>query len=193
MSRDRPIYVFDTSALLSCVDVIPGEKDTWQPPTLTVNLDRAHAVIPYVVVCELSKLTRGKERRNRVAREALRRLMELQKDRKAHNLEDIYNLKAPIEVPEHDWWISILPVHQVFWKCLPFRPRDDDTDEQVILAAMAASLADQGKDVSGEELKGTSRHLLLDNVTLLTNDHGLTVRAQALGLVAKSFGCKSQG
>ncbi|MBQ5812050.1 PhoH family protein, partial [Candidatus Saccharibacteria bacterium] len=199
MSKDRPIYVIDTNILVDYVDVIPGE-DGKQPLEPTIDLSNAHIVIPTVVVRELSNFKGEKSDRGLAARVVLRRLLKLFEG-SVHTMEEIYNLRAPIEVPVRSHCnadgepnalqlVSILPVHKDLRKCLPFYPSDEDMDGQIILTAIAASLADQGKWINGRELPGVICHTLLDNVVLLTNDNGLAIRARERGLITMRYGYK---
>lgn len=202
MSKDRPIYVIDTNILVDYVDVIPGEEGK-QPLEPTIDLSQAHIVIPTVVVRELSNFKGEGSDRGKAARVVLRRLRKLFEG-DVHTMGEIYNLKAPITVklPGHDedelteeesettQLISILPVHKNFRESLPFNPSDRDMDGQIILTALAASLADRGKGIDGQELKGAINSFSFDNVVLLTNDNGLAIRARERGLATSRYGYK---
>lgn len=192
MSEDRPIYVIDTNILIDYVDVIPGEKGE-QPLKPTIDLSKAHIVIPTVVVRELSKFKGEKSDRGKAARLVLRRLRKLSEG-KVHTMGEVYNLKAPIKFPDDGsreyQEISILPVHKNFRECLPFSPSDADMDGQIILTTLAASLAAKGMNISGQELRGAIGDVEFDNVVLLTNDNGLAIRARERGLKTLRYGYK---
>ena len=188
MAEDRPTYVIDTNILVDYPGVIPG-ADGKQPHEPTIDLSGAHLVIPTVVVRELSNFKGEKSDRGRAARMILRRLRGLSED-SLHTLSEVYNLQAPIEIPESNQLISILPVHESFWKCLPFHPADDDMDGQIILTALTASLAKKGRPTNGCELKGSVQNISFDNVVLLTNDNGLAIRARERGIATMRYGYK---
>ena len=192
MSKDRPIYVLDTNVIIDYVDVIPGEEGK-QPLEPTIDLSQAHIVIPTVVVRELSNFKEESSDRGKAARVALRRLRELVEG-DIHTLGEIYNLKAPIEIVNEEFGkrqkISIMPVHKDFRESLPFNPSDRDMDGQIILTALATSLADYGREIDGRELKGAISLFSFDNVVLLTNDNGLAIRARERGLKTDRYGYK---
>lgn len=196
MSEDRPIYVIDTNILVDYVDVIPGEEGK-QPLEPTIDLSQAHVVIPTMVVRELSKFKGEISDRGDAARIVLRRMYDLLKSEGICTLGEIYGLQAPITVkvgsaedPDAEQLISILPVHKDFCECLPFEPASDDKDGQIILTAMAASMAKQGELINGKCLKGHTAGLLFEGVTLLTNDNGLATRAISHGIKTDRYGYK---
>ena len=187
MLKDRPIYVIDTNILIDYVDVIPGEGGC--PQEATVDLTNAHLVIPTVVIRELSNFKGEKSDRGKAARVVLRRLRNLF-EQDVHTMGDVYNLKAPVKTLNGTQEISILPVHKDFWHCLPFCPSSNDMDGQIILTALTASIARQGRKVDGSELPGGVYTMTFDNVVLLTNDNGLAIRARERGLKTERFGYK---
>ncbi|MBR2841595.1 PhoH family protein [Candidatus Saccharibacteria bacterium] len=188
MSEDRPIYVIDTNILIDYVDVIPGEGAK-QPHEPTIDLSEAHIVIPTVVVRELSKFKGEKSERGKASRTVLRRLRNLFED-DIHSMAEVYNLKAPIEIYKKKQQISIMPLHKNFSKCLAFHPSDTDMDGQIILTALAVSMAQQKKRVDGTELIGSVSEISFDNVVLLTNDNGLAIRARERALSTSRYGYK---
>lgn len=191
MLKDQPIYIIDTNILVDYIDVIPGEKGK-QPLEPTIDLSQAHIVIPTVVVRELSNFKGERSSdRGKAARIVLKRLRNLFEG-DVHSIDEVYNLKAPIMAQNgvNKQRISILPVHKDFWKCLPFHPSDEDMDGQIILSALAASLAKHGKPIDGTEMSGTICSTMYDNVVLLTNDNGLAIRARERGLMTARYGYK---
>jgi len=196
MSEDRPIYadgmksyIIDTNILIDYGDIIPG-KDGEQPHESLIDLSQAHLIIPTVVERELSKFKRENSARGGAAREALRRIDALSALSKVYTMDDAYNLRAPVKIPDTEQLFSILPVHKNFRKCLPFHPSDDDKDGQIILTALAASLALKGKKIDGGELPETIMDERFDNVVLLTNDKGLAARARVRGIKSERYGYK---
>lgn len=196
MSEDRlayadgmKSYIIDTNILIDYGDIIPG-KDGEQPHESLIDLSQAHLIIPTVVERELSKFKRENSARGGAAREALRRIDRLSAMSDLCTLDETYSLKMPIVVPGGEQKFSILPVHKDFRKCLPFHPSDDDKDGQIILTAMAASLALKGKRVDGKELPEVIMKEKFDNVVLLTNDKGLAARARVRGIKTERYGYK---
>ena len=63
-------------------------------------------------------------------------------------------------------------------------------DGHIIVSAIAASLAISGEKIDGTLNGGSIKNTLFDNVTILTNDNGLAIRAGQRGLVSKRYGYK---
>ncbi|MBR3322141.1 PhoH family protein [Candidatus Saccharibacteria bacterium] len=186
MPEDQIGYVYDTNVLVDNVDIIPEKGRKCK---LVRNLRGKDDIIPSVVVRELSNFKGEKTDRGKAARILLRRIRDIFKDEIA-TTEDIYNLKASVEIPETGRRLSILPVHKDFRNCLPFHPSDTDMDGQIILTAIAASLALRGININGTELIGRMCTMSFDNVVLVTNDNGLAIRAYERGLKTKRYGCE---
>ena len=186
MSKKK-VYVIDTNILIDYMDIIQnGEKGPTDP---TVDTSNAHLVIPMVVILELSKFKKEKSDRGKAARAVLRRLDGLAGG-KVTTMEDAYKMKAPIKVNNGNQIISLLPVHRDFAKTLPFCPRDDDMDGQIIVTAIVANLADKGSPVDGTLDRGVLKSEKFTRAVLLTNDNGLAIRAREYGLVASHYGYK---
>lgn len=205
--EQKPIYVIDTNILVDYPDIIPsgGEANDLKEPT--VDLSKAHIVIPTAVVRELSSFKKEASERGKAARMVLKRLRSLVEG------EDIemagsYTLKHPIDIDEQSF--SILPVHKNFKKALPFSPSEDDMDGQIILATLATQFIVLGLPVDGEDpdvknplwtkIDNTdaSKWSLISqltspktrSVTLLTNDNGLAIRATERGISTSRYGYK---
>lgn len=189
MSKDRPIYVIDTNVLIDYPGIIQWEGER-QPHEPTIDLSQAHIVIPTVVVRELSKFKGEKSDRGKVARMILRRLRDLSEKDKTRSMCENYHLRAPITVQNGEQKISILPVHDGFWKCLPFHPSSTDMDGQIILTALAASMSQQKMAIDGSELIGSVCKASFENVVVLTNDNGLAIRAHKRSLPTSRYGYK---
>lgn len=185
MRYNRPIVVIDTNILIDYPDIIP-DKDgaTRILANPVVNLAGAHLVIPSAVVRELSGFKNEPTARGKSARTVLRRLRMFVKTN-VHGMDKTYSLEAPVELPDGKL-LSILPVHADFKGSLPFRPSEDDMDGQIILATLAAMhLVESTRDTDkGVDWRDSSMRLGItsDNVTLLTNDNGLAIRAAERGI-----------
>ena len=186
----RPIYVLDTNILVDYVDVIPppiGRKVELREPT--IDLEGAHLVIPDVVVRELSNFKKEKSERGRAAREALRRIRALIEKRDT-NMACSYGLENPIWIRGTNQKLSILPVHCDFKESLPFNPSEDDMDGQIILAALSTIFKTIGIENDGTAEQQQILTAKCDEVTLLTNDNGLAIRARECGIRTSRYGYK---
>ena len=188
---NQPIYVIDTNVLVDYPDIIPepgGSAPVLEEPT--VDLSNANLVVPTAVVRELSGFKNEASGRGRVARVVSRRLRDIMEG-KINTIEDIYNLRAPVCGVAGTTSISILPVHKNFKQCLPFSPSEEDMDGQSILAAIATQFL-----VNNIPIDGTAREVSVmkfsnaRQVTLLTNDNGLAIRARARGIYTQRYGYK---
>ena len=188
MTKDRPVFVIDTNVLIDYPGVIIGENGK-APRDQIIDLSHAHLVIPTIVVREMSKFKGERSERGKMARTILRAVRDLTEN-DVHTLADIYHLRAPIEIADGQQLLSVLPVHKDFDKSLPFKPSSDDMDGQIILTAMAASMAIRGMRIDGQELCGTVDESVFDDVTILTNDNGLAIRARERGLKTARYGYK---
>lgn len=186
MSKEK-IYVIDTNILIDYMDIIQdGEKGPTDP---TIDVSDAHLVIPMVVILELSKFKKEKSDRGKAARTVLNRLRDLTEG-KTTNMLNAYKMKAPVEVNNGKQKISLLPVHRDFAKTLPFCPKADDMDGQIIVTAIVANLASKGSSVDGELDMETLEDKKFTDAVLLTNDNGLAIRAREYGLVTSRYGYK---
>ncbi|MBR3228841.1 PhoH family protein [Candidatus Saccharibacteria bacterium] len=184
----RPIYVVDTNILVDYVEIVPNGNG-YQPENPTVDLSHAHIVIPTAVIRELSHFKGEKSDRGKAAREALRRIRHLvEKDIKS--IGEVYNLKAPIHTLNGDQLISVLPVHQDFSKSLPFRPSDTDMDGQIILATLVVGFIINDIPIDGTAKPTMVADYVCQDITLLTNDNGLAIRARERGIKTQRYGYK---
>lgn len=194
MAEDKLIYVVDTNIIVDYVDIIPGSPEC-QPEEPTIDLSEAHIVIPTTVVRELSKFKKEHSDRGKAATVALRRLRRLFENHMS-NMDDVYNLRAPVSIGDGKQLISIMPVHKNFDEVLPFAPSREDMDGQIILTTLATAFAAEGYRVDGKAYKsdhGDAANVwkfTSDKVTLLTNDNGLAVRARERGIRTTRYGYK---
>ena len=169
--QEKPIYVLDTNIIIDYPNIIPN-GEIFVPNHPTIDLSRAHIVIPTAVIRELSNFkTETTTDRGRIAREVLKKLRNLFE---GHEIspEESYQCAKPIESHSNSEQVfSILPVSEEFIAQSSFRPTSDDMDGQIILATMA--LKKYQSDIQ---------------ITLLTNDNGLAIRATALGIKTNRYG-----
>lgn len=188
--NSRPIYVLDTNILLDYGEIIPPpDRSNAEIREPTIDLNGAHLVIPSAVVRELSSFKKEKSDRGRAAREALRRLRALAEDYQT-NMAWSYGLENGIWIPETNQKISILPIHSNFKKSLPFVPSESDMDGQIILATLSAIFKELNIPTDGTATKQQVMTAGCNNVTLLTNDNGLAIRARERGIRARRYGYK---
>lgn len=180
-------YIVDTNVLIDYPDIIPnGSNLPLDDPT--IDLSNAHIVIPTAVVRELSNFKKESTDRGRIARMLLDRFRyifeELEPD-----MSKSYKLKNPAKVGSQ--YFSTMPVSKNFCEKLVFHPSDNDMDGQIILAVLAVncSLNDPNFD-SNLYVAEKQTVACLDNVTLLTNDNGLSIRANVRGIKTSRFGYK---
>lgn len=196
--EEKPVkwYVADTNLILSCVDVIGDLEDSeWREPEgFKPRLDNAHLIIPKVVFDELNHMKKEISFRGMTARKALKRLTKFIPNSE-RTLDDIMNLKSPIETGWGKQTISILPLHKNFYKILPWVPDRDDNDGWIAVTALAATLIREGYAVDGslsqdEDFDIMKRMNEGKNVTLLTNDNALLSDADEYGVRTKSYSFK---
>lgn len=188
MLGDRPIFIIDTNILVDYVDIIPGTPDR-NPEEPTIDLSKAHIVIPTAVIRELSAFKSESSDRGKAARIALRRIRGLVEG-KICDIGSVYNLEAPVTVANREQLFSVLPVHKDFRNCLPFNPSDDDMDGQIILTTIVAGFLCQGIPIDGTASLEQVSNFVSNNVTLLTNDNGLAIRARERGIKTERYGYK---
>ena len=190
----KPIYVIDTNVLVDYPGIIPSEHGAATLDEPTMDLSKAHIVIPTAVTRELSSFKKEISERGKVARMILKRLRPIFEQANLVTGEhltmgDSYSLNSPVRVGEQDF--SILPVHKSFKKSLPFSPSDDDMDGQIILATIAVEFIFQGLPVDGTaEPDDVRRWVPTGQVMLLTNDNGLAIRANQRGVITSRYGYK---
>ncbi len=205
--EQKPIFVIDTNILVDYPDIIPVDGETNALKEPTVDLSKAHIVIPTAVVRELSSFKKEASERGKVARTVLRRLRGIFEGVNIEMFES-YELKHPVEIGKQSF--SILPVHKSFKKILPFSPSEDDMDGQIILATIATQFIVLGLPVTGEKpdvlnplwkkidntdvtnqsLIEQLTHAKTKDITLLTNDNGLAIRATERGIATSRYGYK---
>ncbi len=188
MPKGQPVYVIDTNILVDYVDIIPNGEKVQLEESL-IDLSGAHLVIPTVVVRELSSFKSEKTDRGKAARIVLKRLRKITEEAVC-SMDEVYHLKAPIEVENDGQTISILPVHKNFKNALPFSPSEDDMDGQIILAALTVAFLEAGLEIDGSAKPGVVADLRPQNVVILTNDNGLAIRARERGLLTSRYGYK---
>lgn len=189
LAKDQTVYVMDTNILVDYVDIIP--EAGWSEHKLenpTVDLSRAHIVVPTAVVRELSSFKKERSWRGRSAVTLLRRLRDIDEEF-VNTMDDNYHLKAPVQLNAEGQLLSTLPIHKNFKKCLPFSPSERDMDGQIILAALTVMFLRRGWPIDGSFGDRKAIGDLLDpNVVLLTNDNGLAKRAHERGVRTSRYG-----
>lgn len=184
----KPVYVIDTNILVDYPDIIPNGDGASELKEPTVDLSEAHIAIPTAVVRELSNFKREASERGKAARMVLRRLRPIF-EKTGFTMNESYGLMAWVK--KGNQCFSIFPVHKDFKKSLPFSPSSDDMDGQIILAAIAVDFIILGIPVDGtaqpDAIKTWSP---TGQVTLLTNDNGLAIRANQRGVATSRYGHK---
>ena len=191
---DKSIYVIDTNVLVDYPDIIPSEHGAAVLEEPTVDLSKAHIVIPTAVIRELSSFKKEASERGKAARTILRRLRPMFEQanttlEKYLTMGESYDLKSLVRVGEQCF--SILPVHKSFKDSLPFYPSDDDMDGQIILASIVVEFILWGMPVDGTASPEEAKSCVpTGRVMLLTNDNGLAIRANQRGVITSRYGYK---
>ena len=185
----RPIYVVDTNVLVDYPNIIPDlGADVPRPQSPTVDTTDAHIVIPSAVIRELSSFKKEKSGRGKAARKVLKKVRSLTEEQ-IQTLGDTYELKAPIDI--NGTLVSILPVDKRFKSSLPFSPSEEDMDGQIILAVLTIEMLVRKMPIDGTARMEEVKQLAASpDVTLLTNDNGLAVRARERGIRTSRYGYK---
>lgn len=182
----RIIYVLDTNILIDYPDLIPNGKTVVLRDS-TIDLTGAYIIVPTAVIRELESFKKERSERGRTARLLLKRIRKLRANTSSGKLMDSYYLRQPVYIEERDQYFSVMPVYKNFSASLPYQPSDDDMDGQIILTTMAAACINIGAPIDGtanpDELDFSS-----SNVTLLTNDNGLAIRANERGIRTNRYG-----
>ncbi|MBQ9018045.1 PhoH family protein [Candidatus Saccharibacteria bacterium] len=197
MSERRKVFVIDTNVLVDYPEIIPdeaGEARVFKNPT--VDLANAHMVLPSTAIRELSGFKKEHTDRGRAARTVLK-YARMYAEKQLTCLRNVYSLDAAIALPDGRL-LSFLPVHADFKGGLPFRPAEDDNDGQIILTALAAAHLEMHREREHSPFGGMERGIdwkdsstrldyTSDNVTLLTNDNGLAIRARERGILTSRY------
>lgn len=187
--EEQQIYILDTNILVDYPNVIFA-GDALRPEEPTIDLTGAHLVIPSAVIRELSSFKKEKTERGKTARVLLRRLRDLfEEDVEKQSFYAQYHLGNSLELPETKQRLSILPVHKNFTRNLPFKPSSEDMDGQIILTTLSVIAIKLGCDIDGGDY-GWMKGYKQKNVTLLTNDNGLAIRARLRGIKTSRYGYK---
>ena len=183
----QPVYVIDTNILVDYVDIIPnGANECPEKPT--INLTSAHVVIPTAVIRELSNFKKERTTdRDRAAQTTLKRIRSIVEN-SLYAMEEVCSLRAPILLKNGEQLISVFSVHADFKSCLPYRPSEDDMDG--LLAVLSAAFSMQGLPIDGTASPNKVMNFRPTDVTLLTNDNGLAIRARDRGLPTSRYSYK---
>lgn len=190
MKGKYPVYVVDTNILVDYPDLIPSTDGMKRrPENPTIDLSKAHIVIPSAVTRELSSFKNEKSDRGKAARLVLGRIRALVEGRTEHSLDDIYRMKDGTEIEVGEQTFTILPVHKNFKSALPFAPSETDMDGQIILATLTVEFNRLNKPIDGTAttLEVGYAKCSEDKVVLLTNDNGLAIRAYERGIKTSRY------
>ncbi len=173
-NSQRSIYVVDTNILIDYYKAFIPNGDNFIARNPTVDVSRAHVIIPKTVVNELSKIKKKDKptsSRRKAAIEILWRLRALFAN-KGLDHESVYALQKPLVLTNGPAKLSILPVDKKIAKTIPYQPTEDDGgDGQIILTTLIAmQLAKDSK------------------VTFLTNDNECATNASLEGITTSRYG-----
>lgn len=189
----RRIYVIDTNVFVGYPDIIPYDNSA-RPEQPTIEVETAHLIIPSAVIRETSGFKQEHTERGHTSRAFLKNVRREIEKGPVPSMEEVYGLDsgATIKVGGRDTPVSLLPVHKNFQKCLPFAPPDTDKDGQIILTTLVVMALEKGLPIDGSaDIEKMMRLCGKDSdVTLLTNDNGLAIRAWQRGIRTSRYGYK---
>lgn len=192
LSNERKYYVIDTNILIDYPDIVsPLGEPAVELDSPTIDLTGAHLIIPSAVIRELSSFKKEKSERGSVARLLLKRLNKLRRKGKKvtrageapTGYASSYHLDAAVEIEQRDQLLSIMPISKDFAKKkdILFSPSSDDMDGQIILTALIAAIEIDPMHDLGCGLR---------QLTILTNDNDLSIRADIRGITTSGYGYK---
>ncbi len=192
----RPWYVCDTNLLLSCPDIIPDFNDpSWAPPiNFQPDLTDAFLIIPETVDDELNHMKdTDHSTRGITAQHVIKRLTNYLAN-VGRSMEEIGNLRKPVQTGWGNQTIALLPIHKEFKKAIPWAIKNEDNDSWIAITALVASLIRENSPVDGSmnssELK--KRSGLNHNVVLLTNDSDMHNKATKYNVYTKRYSFKKR-
>lgn len=199
-------YIVDTNVLISCPNIIADEDDeSWREVIdADPKLDNATIIIPQVVFDELDNMKSEVSHRGTVARMIFRRLSKIIPNTK-RSLGEIAAMENPVPLGWKNQSVCVLPLPKDFYRILPWVPDRDDNDGWIAVTALYATLLMEGininaliakkkdapKDEANKELfnimEWRTKKKDESSVFLLTNDHGLMIKANNYGVRTKHF------
>ena len=187
-------YVIDTNVLIDYPDIIPDD-DSRPPENPTIDLNEAHIVVPSAVVRELSSFKKERSERGHAARIVLKRIRKIVENHAEKGADfsvaENYAISEIVLDSTYNRFISVVPVHKNFKKCLPYCPSEDDMDGQIILTALSVAFTLGGLPVDGTAEVNQVSTFVPKGVVLLTNDNGLATRAYERGLKTSRYSYKT--
>ena len=181
----NPVYVLDTNVLIDYPDIIPN-GDNSSPAEPSIDFTGANLVIPTTVIRELSAHKKETNDRGYACRKVLKRLRAITDSAENPSIMSVYAMDAKIPVLGGKFYISILPVGRYERNIGPFYPSDEDMDGQIILTSILAQKYSADSSDSIDPNAPHSDYHKAD-VTLLTNDNALAIRAHARGVRTARF------
>ncbi len=187
--------VCDTNLLISCPDVIPDFDDpSWMPPIdFKPDLRDALLIIPKTVDDELNHLKEEHSIRGITAQLVIKRL-EKHLANTGNSMIEVGHLRKPVETGWGDQTIAYLPISKDFKKAIPWSISNEDYDSWIVITALVATLIREGNPVDGnvdsDSLK--KRNGLNHRVVLLSNDHGIHVKASDCCVCTKHYSFKKR-
>lgn len=178
-SKDS-VYVVGADVLMDYPGII--QLDDQRPVEPTLDLDKAHLVVPLAAVRKISGFTDGGDNCSEARRRLLELLRDLAEKADAASMQHVYRLQASMKISESEQIVSLMPAHLEVIQSSPFYLSDDDINDQIIVAAVATGLALANSNTNMEIRYTELRGKTFGNVILLTNDDGLAIRAHCYGL-----------
>ena len=176
----KSVYVVGVDVLMEYPDIVQLTAERTTNPTL--NLNDAHLVIPLAAIREVSNHAGGGNNKEEARRWLLKRLRDLVESTVVKPMLSVYKLQASMKVPDSNQEISLIPMRREIMQCSLFDLSEHDIGDQMIAATILTGIGINRLNTDGSIDKVRLDRELFTNVTLLTNDDSLAIRAHSYGL-----------
>ena len=187
---EKSVYVVGADVLMEYPDIVQLTDE--RPANPTLDLSKAHLVIPLAAIREMSNYAGSGDNKRESRRWMLKRLRDLVESTAVKPMLSVYKLQASMKVPDSDQEISLIPMRQEIMQCSLFDLSEHDIGDQMIATALLTGIGINQLNTSGSIDEVRLDGELFTNVTLLTNDDSLAIRAHSYGLKTSRYVCKNR-
>lgn len=184
---EKSVYVVGADVLMDYPDIV--QLTTERPVNSTPDLSNAHLAIPLAAIREISKYAGTGDNKKEAIRWLLKRLRDLAENTVVKPMLSVYKLQASMKVPDSDQEISLIPMRQEIMQRSLFDLSEHDIGDQMIAATILTGIGINRLNMDGSIDKIRLEKELFTNVTLLTNDDVLAIRAHSYGLKTSRYEC----
>lgn len=182
---EKSVYVVGADVLMDHPDIV--QLTTERSANLTPNLSDAHLAIPLAAIREISKHVGVGDNKSQTRRYLLKRLRGLTESTVVKPMLSVYKLQASMKVPDSDQEISLVPMRQEIMQRSLFDLSEHDIGDQMIAATILTGIGINRLNMDESIDKIRLEKELFTNVTLLTNDDALAIRAHSYGLKTSRY------